>query len=175
MEAVFLEESIAVLERTPAALNAMLHGLPDVWVTANEGPGTWSSYDVLGHLVHCEKADWMPRLRIILEFGPSRPFDPLDREAQFKEQTPKSFPTLLDEFSVLREQSLDHLRALDLQPAQLALTGTHPSLGTVTLRQLLSAWTVHDLTHIAQITRVIAKRYKEEVGPWSEHLSVLRR
>lgn len=172
---VFLEESIAVLERTPAALTAMLHGLPDVWINANEGPGMWSSYDVLGHLVHCEKADWMPRLRIILEFGPSRPFDPLDREAQFKEKTPKSFPTLLDEFRVLREESLNHLRALDLQPEQLALTGTHPSLGTVTLGQLLSAWTVHDLTHIAQITRVLAKRYKEEVGPWIEHLSVLRR
>lgn len=172
---VFLEESIAVLERTPAALTAMLHGLPDVWINANEGPGTWSSYDVLGHLVHCEKADWMPRLKIILEFGPSRPFDPLDREAQFKEKTPKSFSTLLDEFRVLREQSLNHLRALDLQSAQLVLTGTHPSLGTVTLGQLLSAWTVHDLTHIAQVTRAMAKRYKEEVGPWIEHLSVLRR
>lgn len=170
----FPEESLSLLTRTPATLDALLGGLPEAWATATEGPGTWSPYDVIGHLVHCEKADWRVRLDIILEHGPSRPFDPLDREAQFGESKGKSLTTLLDEFGALRRDNVTYLRSLHIEPAQLELQGTHPALGPVTIRQLLAAWTVHDLTHIVQISRVMARRYKEEVGPWAEYLSVLK-
>jgi len=174
MQERFIEESVAVLTRTPAAFDALLRGMPEAWTTATEGPGTWSPYDVIGHLVHCEKADWMPRLSIILEHGPNRTFDPLDREAQFQESDGSLLDTLLDEFSALRRDSLARLLGLNLQPVQLELTGTHPALGTVTLRQLLAAWVAHDMTHIAQVVRVMAKRYKQEVGPWTAYLSVLK-
>lgn len=174
MSTGFLEESVAMLARTPATLDAMLRELPEAWIGATEGPGTWSPYVVLGHLVHCEKMDWIPRLKIILEHGPSRPFDPLDREAQLRDGERKPLSALLDEFSVLRRASLDSLRTFNLQPEQFELMGTHPALGLVTLRQLLAAWTVHDMTHIAQVNRVMAKRYTREVGPWSEYLSVLK-
>lgn len=170
----FIEESVSVLTRTPAILDAMLRGLPASWTTATEGPGTWSPHTVLGHLIHTEKVDWIPRLAIILEHGPGRPFDPVDREAQLRQDLNTPVPALLDQFRELRQASLERLRALDLQPAQLALQGTHPALGPVTLRQLLATWTGHDLTHIAQITRVMAKRYKNEVGPWAQYLSVMK-
>ena len=129
---------------------------------------------MIGHLIHGEIADWLPRLNVILEHGPNRPFDPFDRDAQFSESDGKSLPTLLDEFSTLRRDNLERLRALNLQPAQLELQGTHPALGPVTVRQLLATWTAHDLAHILQISRVMAKRYKEHVGPWAEYLSVLK-
>ncbi len=173
MTAEFLEESISVLERTPATLNAMLRGLPDAWTLATEGPGTWSAYVVVGHLIHAEKADWMPRLAMILEYGEIRPFDRFDRKAQFRDSDGKELPALLDEFAGLRRDNLRRLRTLDLQPAQLELKGTHPDLGTVTVRQLLATWTAHDLGHIVQVSRVMAKRYKQEVGPWAEYLSVM--
>ena len=174
MTVTFLEECQSILCRTPATLDALLRGLPEVWTEATEGPDTWSPYVVVGHLVHGERADWIPRLSIILEHGPKRPFDPFDREAQFRESAGKSLAELLDEFATLRRENLDRLRALDLQPAHLDLPGTHPSLGAVTVRQLLATWTAHDLAHILQVSRVMAKRYREEVGPWAEYLSVMR-
>jgi hypothetical protein len=170
----FLEECLPILTRTPATLDALLRGLPEVWTDSTEGPGTWSPYVVIGHLIHGERADWMPRLAIILEHGPARPFDPFDREAQYRESVGKPLPALLDEFAALRRDNLERLRALDLQPAQLELRGAHPALGPVTVRQLLATWTAHDLAHILQVSRVMAKRYREEVGPWAEYLSVLR-
>jgi len=173
MSASFLEESLALLTRTPAALDSLLRGLPEVWTDATEGPNTWSPYTVIGHLIHAEKVDWMPRLQIILEYGPARAFDPFDREAQFRESEGKSLSNLLDEFTVRRNDNLARLRALNLQPVQLALPGTHPALGPVTLRQLLATWTAHDLGHLVQISRTMAKRYQQEVGPWAQYLSVI--
>ena len=174
MTAPFLEECLSVLTRTPATLDMLLRDLPEAWITATEGPGTWSPYVVIGHLIHGEKADWMPRLALILEHGPSRPFDPFDRDAQFRESNGKSLSTLLDEFAALRRDNLVRLRALDLQRAQLESMGTHPELGPVTVRQLLATWTAHDLAHILQVSRVMAKRYRQEVGPWTEYLSVMK-
>ena len=173
MAAQFLEESISVLERTPATLDAILRDLPEAWTLADEGPGTWSPYVVIGHLIHGEKADWMPRLEIILEHGETRPFERFDREAQFLESRGMALSRLLDEFAGLRRDNLARLRMLDLQPGQLKLKGTHPDLGAVTVRQLLATWTAHDLGHIVQVSRVMAKRYKQEVGPWAEYLSVM--
>jgi hypothetical protein len=170
----FLEECLAILTRTPATLDALLRDLPEAWTDATEGPGTWSPYVVIGHLIHGERADWMPRLVIILEHRPARPFDPFDREAQFRESSGKPLPALLDEFRALRQDNLEHLRALSLQPGQLELRGAHPALGPVTVRQLLATWTAHDLAHILQVSRVMAKRFRDEVGPWAEYLSVMR-
>ena len=170
----FLDESMAVLERTPAALDALLRDLPEPWTSATEGPNTWSPYIVVGHLIHAEHADWIPRLRIILDHGTARPFDPFNREAQFRESAGKSLSTLLGEFVELRRDNLATLRSLNLTDQQLDLQGTHPAFGPVTARQLLATWTAHDLAHILQITRVMAKRYKQEVGPWAEYLSVMR-
>lgn len=166
----FLEECLAVLTRTPAVLDALLRDLPEAWTRATEGEGTWSPYVVVGHLIHGERVDWMPRVEIILQHGPRRPFDPFDREAQ----SGGPLPELLDEFRALRYGNLERLRALDLQPAQLDLLGAHPALGEVTLRQLLATWTAHDLSHIVQVSRVMAKRYRDEVGPWAEYLPVMK-
>lgn len=170
----FLEECLAVLVRTPAALDALLRGLPESWTASTEGFGTWSPYVVVGHLVHGEKTDWMPRLAIILEHGENRAFDSFDREAQFRDSEGKSLEMLLDEFNELRRDNLARLRGLNLQPGQLELKGTHPALGSVTLRQLLATWAAHDLAHILQVSRVMAKRYRSEVGPWAEFLSVMK-
>jgi hypothetical protein len=174
MSAPFLEECFSVLTRTPAALDALLRDLPEAWTAATEGPETWSPYVVIGHLAHTERVDWAPRLAIILEHGPSRPFDPVDREAQLKDGNRKPLADLLDEFSSLRRQNLDYVRALDLQPAQLERQGTHPVLGPVTARQLLATWAAHDMAHLLQVSRVMAKRYKQEVGPFAQFLSVMR-
>ena len=174
MAVPFVEECCSVLTRTPGTLDAMLRDLPGAWTSATEGPGTWSPYVVIGHLIHGEKTDWMPRLAIILEHGPGRPFDHFDREAQFRESNDKPLPRLLDEFRELRDESLARLRALNLQPVQLELQGTHPELGRVTVRQLLATWTAHDLAHILQVSRVMARRYKQEVGPWAQFLSVMK-
>jgi DinB superfamily len=174
MSTSFIDECLSVLTRTPATLDTMLRDLPEAWITATEGPGTWSPYVVIGHLIHGEKVDWMSRLHTILEYGEARPFDPFDREAQFRVSQGKPLAALLDEFSTLRCENLSRLRALNLQPEQLELRGTHPTLGQVTLRQLLATWTAHDLAHTIQISRVMAKRYKQEVGPWAEFLSVMK-
>lgn len=167
-----LLEAIAILERTPASLGALLSGLPDRWVTATEGPGTWSPYDVIGHLIHGERADWIPRARHILA-GERRPFDPFDREAQFTESQGKSLAELLATFADLRRENLAILRAMNLTPADLDRTGQHPAFGEVTLGQLLATWVVHDLDHVVQIARTMAKGYREAVGPWTAYLSVL--
>src|SRR5258706_13057707 len=174
MAASFLEECVAILTRTPAAFDTLLRGLPDVWILTTEGAATWSPYDVIGHLIHGERTDWMPRLVIILEHGEARPFDPFDREAHLRESEMRPLDEQLDLFHVLRCENLNRLGALNLGEAQLEMRGRHPALGSVTVRQLLATWVAHDLSHIVQISRTMAKRYHEEVGPWAEYLSVMR-
>ena len=169
-----LGEAIAVLTRTPATLNALLRGLPDLWVRGNEGKDTWSAFAIVGHLIFGERTDWMPRVRIILENGDARPFDPLDRFAQLKERQEKPLEQLLDDFARLRSENLAALQALNLQPNDLTRRGTHPALGVVTLGELLAAWAVHDLTHLHQLSRVMAYQYRDAVGPWRAYLGVLR-
>jgi hypothetical protein len=169
-----LNEAMAVLTRTPAALDALLRGLPNLWVRGNEGKDTWSPYDIVGHLIEGEHTDWMPRARMILEHGEARPFEPFDRFAQMKESQNKTLEILLDDFARLRKESLSALRALNLQPEDLSRRGRHPALGVVSLSQLLSTWAVHDLTHLHQLSRVMAYQYREAVGPWSVYLGVLQ-
>jgi len=169
-----LAEAVAVLTRTPATLNAMLRGLPNTWVRCNEGKDSWSAFDIVGHLIVGERTDWMPRLRIILENGEARPFAPFDRFAQFGETQGKSLEQLLDEFARLRSESLATLQQLNLQPADFSRRGKHPALGTVTLSELLATWTVHDMTHMHQLSRVMAYQYRDAVGPWSAYLGVLQ-
>ena len=168
-----LEDALAVLTRTPAVLRALLRDLPPGFVSGDEGPDTWSPYDVVGHLIHGERTDWIPRAKIILEEGEGRAFEPFDRFAQERESRGKSLAQLLDEFEALRAENLEVLRGLDLGPEELALKGRHPDLGTVTLGQLLATWTAHDLGHIAQISRVMAKQYADQVGPWRAYMPVL--
>lgn len=170
-----IEDAIAVLERTPATLRALLAGLPDGWTMCNEGPDTFSAFDNVGHLIHGERADWIPRARIILAQGPNRAFEPFDRFAQQRENQGKSLAMLLDEFEGLRAANLVTLKSWQLTGAQLALTGEHPALGTVTLAQLLATWVAHDLGHLAQTARVMAKRYRDDVGPWQAYLPILHR
>ena len=170
-----LAHGIAVLERTPRTLHAMLAGLPESWTGATEGPDTWSPYDVVGHLVHGERTDWIPRARIILAQGPERRFTPFDRFAQFRESQGKPLADLLDEFARLRAESLATLGDWRLTDAQLALQGEHPEFGPVTLRQLLATWVAHDLGHVTQIARVMAKQYRDAVGPWRAYLSIMDR
>jgi uncharacterized damage-inducible protein DinB len=168
-----LDEAVAVLERTPATLAALLRGLPDGWVTATEGDGTWSPYDVIGHLIHGEHTDWMSRARHMLA-GETRPFARFDRDAQFSESKGKTLDELLTTFATLRRENLAALAGLRLTAADLERRGQHPALGEVTLAQLLATWVVHDLDHIGQVSRVMAKRYGVAVGPWQEYLSILR-
>ena len=170
-----LPDAIAVLERTPRTLHALLGGLTPAWTDANEGPDTWSPYVIVGHLIHGERTDWIPRARIILEQGPNRRFTPYDRFAQFRESAGKSLSELLDEFAHLRSANLDILREWNLSEPQLALTGEHPELGSVTLRQLLATWAAHDLSHLTQSTRVMAKQYRDAIGPWRAYLPVMDR
>ena len=170
---VNLDEVVAILERTPATLSALLSGLPDAWISATEGEGTWSPYDVIGHLIHGERTDWIPRARIILAQGPDVRFEPYDRFRHRARNAKRTLDSLLDEFARLRAENLRELGSWKLTEAQLDLPGEHPSLGPVTLRQLLSAWVVHDLGHIAQVARVMAKQYRAEVGPWVPYLPVL--
>ena len=170
-----LANAIAVLERTPAAFHALLAGLPGAWTTPNDGPDTFSAFDNVGHLVHGERTDWIPRARIILEHGRARPFDPYDRFAQVHESRGKSVRALLDELARLRAQNLETLRGWQLTDRELALEGEHPALGRVTLAQLLAAWVVHDLGHLAQTARVMAKQYRDEVGPWRAYLPIVDR
>jgi hypothetical protein len=163
-----------VLERTPALLRSLLHDLPDEWTRATEGPGTWSAFDVVGHLIHGERTDWIPRIEHLLRHGEDVVFPPFDREAMFAASRGRTLGELLDEFALLRVQSLEKLSSLRLAEADLARTGRHPEFGVVTLGQHLSTWVVHDLTHVNQIVRVMAKQYKAAVGPWRAYLSVLK-
>jgi hypothetical protein len=168
-----LEEAIPILERTPRTLDAMLRGLPDAWLLCNEGGDTFSPYDVVGHLIHGEKTDWMPRARMILETGDARPFEPFDRFAQREASHGKTLDELLDEFARLRAGNIAALKALELAPSDLERRGKHPKLGSVTMRQLLATWVAHDLDHVIQIARVIARQYTDEVGPWTAHLRII--
>ena len=170
-----LQQSIEILERTPGTLRSLLEGLSEPWLHSNEGPETFSPFDVVGHLIHGEETDWIPRTRIILEHGESRPFTPFDRFAFYEKSKGRSLGDLLATFQTLREQNIEVLRGVDLTPEQLDLKGTHPELGQVTLRQLLATWAIHDLGHLGQIVRVMAGQYGSEVGPWREFLSILKR
>jgi hypothetical protein len=170
-----LASGVAVLERTPATLRAMLAGLPSAWIDATEGPETWSPYVIVGHLVHGERADWLVRARIILDQGTNRRFAPFDRLAQFRESEGKPLATLLDEFESLRKANLDALASWRLTDAELSLEGEHPAFGVVTLRQLLATWVTHDLGHIAQVARVMAKQYRDAIGPWRAYLPIVDR
>ncbi|MEQ6165682.1 DinB family protein [Ekhidna sp. MALMAid0563] len=169
-----LEKSIHILERTPAVLKTLLKNLSEDWTAPNEGPDTWSPYDVVGHLIHGEKTDWIPRAKIILEQGESQPFTPFDRFAQFEESKGKTLNQLLDEFESHRTDNIKTLKALNITEADLTKTGIHPEFGAVTLENLLAAWVVHDLGHIHQISRVMAKQYTNEVGPWTQYMGVLK-
>jgi len=168
-----LNKSYEILERTPSVLRTLLSGLSDEWIMNNEGPDTFSPNDVIGHLIHGEKTDWRDRTIMILEHGTAETFVPFDRFSQFEASKGKSLVILLNEFEKLRSDSLTWLRSLKLSEDDFDKKGTHPALGQVTLRQLLSTWVIHDLTHIAQITRVMAKQYKSEIGPWIEYFRIM--
>lgn len=170
-----LDRGIEVLERTPAALRAMLEGLNPEWIDADEGPETWSPYVIVGHLIHGERTDWIARAKIILAQGADRKFTPYDRFAQFHESQGKTLVDLLAEFASLRAANLETLRSWNLGASDLALTGEHPRFGAVTLRQLLATWVAHDLGHIAQTARVMAKQYRDAIGPWREYLPIMDR
>jgi hypothetical protein len=168
-----LEDAIGILARTPATLDALLRGLPLAWVTANEGGDTWSPFDIVGHLIHGERTDWIPRARIILEHGDTRAFDRFDRLAQFESSADQTVEGRLDEFSSLRRRNLEDLKSLGLTTADLDRAGLHPELGPVTMRQLLATWTAHDLDHVLQISRVLGRQYSDAVGPWRAYLRIV--
>ena len=170
-----LATSLPVLERTPGILHAMLDGLPSTWTDATEGGESWSPYVIVGHLIHGERADWIPRAEIILAQRASRRFAPYDRFAQFHESVGKSLADLLREFATQRVDNLTTLRAWHLTEAQLALEGEHPAFGAVTLRQLLATWVAHDLGHVAQIARVMARQHRDAIGPWRAYLPIMDR
>lgn len=167
------DEAIPVLRRTPGVVRGLLLDLPAPWTEASEGPGTWTPFDIVGHLIYGERADWIPRVEHILAHGDAVPFPPFDREAMFLASRGLTLLELLETFARLRAESLERLAALDLTEADLARRGVHPEFGAVTLEQHLSTWVVHDLGHIGQIARVMARRYAAEVGPWRAYLPVL--
>jgi uncharacterized damage-inducible protein DinB len=173
METFSLDDGLPILRATPGVLTAWLSRLPDTWIAATEGAGTWSPFDVVGHLIHGERTDWMPRIELLLAHGESRPFTPFDRFAQLRDSQGKSLSELLETFAQLRQENLERLETLELKAADFSRRGRHPELGTVTLRQLLATWVVHDLNHVAQIARVMARRYTDTVGPWLEYLPLL--
>jgi hypothetical protein len=168
-----LDHALPLLERTPAALTALLAGLPEPWIRGDDGPQTWAPFDVVGHLIHGERTDWLPRARIVLEHGPAQPFEPFDRFAMLNADRGATMGELLETFAALRALNVASLRGLALQEADLDRRGTHPEFGAVTMRQLLATWVVHDLSHLAQIAEVMARQYRAEVGPWGAYLPVL--
>ena len=169
-----LQQTIALLARTPAALDALVRDLPEEWTSRNEGEKTWSVFDVIGHLIHGERTDWIPRAKMVLQFGESRPFERFDRWAQERESRGKSLGQLLDEFARMRAENLDQLRGMNLRQEDLEKRGNHPALGVVTLSQLIATWAAHDLTHLHQISRIMAHQYREAVGPWTKYLGVMQ-
>lgn len=169
-----LDNTIALLAHTPAALDALLRGLPEYWIRSDEGENTWSPFRVVGHLNHAEIADWIPRAQMILQFGESKTFEPFDREGYARAVEGKSLAQLLDQFARLRTANLEKLRAFNLRPEDLERRGRHPVFGPVTLSQLLATWATHDLTHLHQLSRVLAHQYRDAVGPWSVFLGVLK-
>ena len=170
-----LDEGIAILERTPRVLESLLKGLPDSWTACNEGGDSWSAFDIVGHLIHGERTDWIQRLKIILNDSDNKTFNPFDRFAQLEASRGKTLHQLLEEFKRLRSKNLSYLKSLNIAEDQFGLKAIHPSLGEVTLGQLLAAWVAHDLGHLAQISRVMAKQYKDEIGPWVEYMTVMHR
>jgi len=168
-----MEDAVAILARTPATLDALLRGLPDGWIVAHEGGDTWSPFDVIGHLIHGERTDWVPRAMMILEHGEARAFDKFDRFAQFAVSEGRTLSSLLDELATARQENLRELASLCLTNADLDRRGRHPELGVVTLRQLLATWVAHDLDHVVQISRVLARQYSDEVGPWRAYLRII--
>jgi DinB family protein len=168
-----IEEATAILARTPSTIDALLRGLPESWTHANEGGDTWSPFDVVGHLIHGEETDWIPRGKIILAHGDARAFDKFDRRAQFTVSSGRTLPDLLDEFARRREANLRELASFNLTNAELDRAGRHPELGAVTLRQLLATWVAHDLDHVMQISRVLGRQYSDEVGPWRAYLRII--
>src|SRR5688572_19148448 len=170
-----IDKAMPILERTPVIVTMLLKDLDNDWIYSNEGPDTWSPFDVVGHYIHGEKTDWIPRLNIILGEQDDKRFVPFDRFAQFRDSKGKSLDELLDEFTRLRSENIDKLKKVTLDESTLSKKGIHPAFGEVTLEQLLSSWVVHDLGHISQITRVLAKQYKEAVGPWTEYMGILNR
>jgi uncharacterized damage-inducible protein DinB len=169
-----LEKTIALLSRTPAALGGLLRDLPENWTHRGEGEGTWTVFDVVGHLIYADRENWLPRARKILQFGEAQPFDPFDRLGHVKESQGKSLSQLLDEFAVVRAGCLNGLRALNLKPEQVTKRGRHPALGPVTLSELLATWAAHDMTHLHQISRILAHQYRDAVGPFAAYLGVLQ-
>ena len=171
---VSIVKSIEILERTPGALLQMVDGVSEDWTSVNEGEGTWSVYDVIGHLIHAERTDWITRMELILSDIPNKTFHPFDRFAQFQNSKGKSLKQLLIEFQEIRGLNIEKLKRMDITTNRLIATGIHPAFGEVTLSQLLATWVVHDLNHIAQISRVMAKQYLAAVGPWKEYLGILK-
>jgi len=170
-----IDKALEIIERTPVILNVYLKNLSDEWILCNEGGETWSAFDVVGHLIHGEKTDWVPRLKLVLNDSENKTFEPYDRFAQFEESKGKTMKQLLNEFSELRLQNVAFLKSLNITESDFDKKAIHPSLGEVTLNNLLATWVAHDLGHINQISRVMAKQYKREVGPWVEYLSVLNK
>ncbi len=168
-----INQSITILKRTPEVLKVLLSGLIKDWTDKNEGPETFSPFDVVGHLIHGEKTDWRVRATMILEHGTAKAFEPYDRFAQFRLSEGRTMDELLKEFASLRSENIRWLESLHLSDADLDKKGVHPELGEVSLRQLLSTWVVHDLTHIAQVTRVMAKQYRYEIGPWIGYFRIM--
>lgn len=169
-----IEHTIQILERTPHTLHALLNNLNEEWTQKNEGGETWSPYDVIGHLIHCDEENWIPRIQIVLSDTVVKKFEPLDRFAQLEKSKGKTINQLLDEFIKIRFSSIAKLRALNITHEQFNKTAIHPEFGSVNLSQLISTWLVHDLDHISQISRVMAKQYKDDVGPWIQYLRVLK-
>ncbi len=170
-----LEQSIEVLSRTPATLTALLQNISAPWYLSDEGPDTWTPYDVVGHLIHAEETNWIPRAKMILEHGEAQTFPPFNRFAMFELYRTQTMKELLAIFADWRARNLATLKGWKLSEAQLDLTGTHPDLGQVTLRQLLATWVVHDLNHVGQIVAAMSKSYTEAVGPWRQFLGILNR
>jgi len=170
-----LDNAFEILARTPKILEIYLQNLSDDWIHCNEGDQTWSAYDVLGHLIHGEKTDWTERLKIIMSDGHDKTFQPFDRFAQFEESKGKTLNQLLIEFKTLRQQNINFIKSLNISELDYSKRAIHPSLGEVTLKNLLATWVAHDLGHIVQIARVMAKQYKSEVGPWAQYLSVMNK
>jgi len=169
-----LDDTIALLSRTPATFDALLRNLPEGWTQSNEGDGTFTAYEVVGHLIYADREDWIPRARRILEHGEAKAFDPFDRRGHVKQIAAKSLPQLLDEFRQVRDEALDQLRGLNLRAQDMERRGRHPALGTVTMSELLATWAAHDLTHLHQVSRIMAHQYREVVGPFAEYLGVMK-
>jgi hypothetical protein len=169
-----MKEAVAILSRTPATLDALLRDLPADWITGHEGENTWSPFDVVAHLIHADRTNWMPRARIILEHGEAQPFEEFKRLGHLEHSQGRTLASLLDEFASVRQETIRELQAMRLTDVDLGRRGGHPALGAVTLRQLFASWVVHDLDHLMQISRVLARQYSEEVGPWRAYLRIVR-